>query len=133
MTTRYVSMPGLRSTASTTPADRTHRTPRRRDVRPPRRSSESLAGHGIRRRPGSESGYWLEEAGGRVRFREASEDAAHRGAILGADRVCWWRPTTGPIRPGGKIGTMRLARGIAAGADAKLFDFCDPIITQPGR
>ena len=38
-----------------------------------------------------------------------------------------------PIKPGGKIGTMRLARGTAAGADAKLFDFCDPIITRPGR
>ena len=38
-----------------------------------------------------------------------------------------------PIGPGGKIGTMRLARGVAAGADAKLFDFCDPIIKQPGR
>jgi hypothetical protein len=38
-----------------------------------------------------------------------------------------------PIGPGGKIGTMRLARGTAAGADAKLFDFCDPVITRPGR
>jgi hypothetical protein len=36
-----------------------------------------------------------------------------------------------PIVPGGKIGTMRLARGTAAGADAKLFDFCDPVITGP--
>ena len=36
-----------------------------------------------------------------------------------------------PVGPGGKIGTMRLARGTAAGADAKLFDFCDPVITGP--
>src|SRR5262249_23208431 len=37
-----------------------------------------------------------------------------------------------PILPGGKIGTMRLARGVVAEADAKLFDFCDPVILQPG-
>ena len=37
-----------------------------------------------------------------------------------------------PIGPGGKIGTMRLARGTVAEAGAKLFDFCDPIITPAG-
>jgi hypothetical protein len=37
-----------------------------------------------------------------------------------------------PIGPGGKIGTMRLVRGTVATADAKLFDFCEPVITQPG-
>ncbi len=36
-----------------------------------------------------------------------------------------------PIGPGGKIGTMRLARGVAATANLKLFDSCDPVITQP--
>lgn len=27
---------------------------------------------------------------------------------------------------------MRLARGVVAGADAKLFDFCDPVIVRSG-
>jgi hypothetical protein len=27
---------------------------------------------------------------------------------------------------------MQLARGVVGGADAKLFDFCDPVILQPG-
>jgi hypothetical protein len=37
-----------------------------------------------------------------------------------------------PIEPGGNVGTMRLVRGTVARADAKLFDFCEPVITKAG-
>jgi hypothetical protein len=37
-----------------------------------------------------------------------------------------------PLVPGSHIGSAKLARGTAAKADEKLFDFCNPVITKPG-
>ena len=71
-------------------------------------------------------------------FEQYHEPAAGRAAatvallcllLVGSARAATPPP---PVPPGGKIGTMRLARGVAARADAKLFDFCDPVILQPG-
>ena len=40
--------------------------------------------------------------------------------------------TTGPLKPGDRIGAMTLSRGTAATADWKLFDTCDPVILRAG-
>lgn len=58
--------------------------------------------------------------------------SSHATGILAPAVAALLLLTTQPLGPGGKIGTMRLARGVAATADLKLFDFCDPVITQPG-
>ena len=43
-----------------------------------------------------------------------------------------WRSSAPPVRPGGKIGTMTLVRGTPSEADEKFFDFCNPVILNPG-
>lgn len=40
---------------------------------------------------------------------------------------------TSGLRPGDRIGSMRLARGTASTADLKLFDICDPIVVGSVR
>lgn len=37
--------------------------------------------------------------------------------------------TSGGLRPGDRIGEMRLAKGTAATAELKLFELCNPIVT----
>jgi hypothetical protein len=44
-----------------------------------------------------------------------------------------WGKAAKPLRPGGKIGAMRLVRGVTYEADQKIFEFCDPVILKPGR
>jgi hypothetical protein len=54
--------------------------------------------------------------------------------LFAAIAVCAaWGGSTKPIDPGGKIGTMIVVKGTQADADAKFFDFCDPVILKPGR
>jgi hypothetical protein len=38
-----------------------------------------------------------------------------------------------PVRPGGKIGTMTLVRGIEHRADDEIWRRCNPVIPKPGR
>ena len=38
-----------------------------------------------------------------------------------------------PVRPGGKIGTMTLVRGIEHRADDEIWRFCKAVIPKPGR
>jgi hypothetical protein len=38
-----------------------------------------------------------------------------------------------PVRPGGKIGTMTLVRGIEHKADDEIWRFCKAVIPKPGR
>jgi hypothetical protein len=39
---------------------------------------------------------------------------------------------TSGLRPGDRLGSMRLTKGMAATADLKLFDICDPIVIGSG-
>lgn len=49
-------------------------------------------------------------------------------AVLGSTAV---GAETSGLRPGDRLGSMRLAKGTAATADLKLFDICNPIPTVP--
>ena len=44
-----------------------------------------------------------------------------------------FRSSPPPVRPGGKIGTMTLVRGIEHGADDEIWRFCNAVIPKPGR
>jgi hypothetical protein len=44
-----------------------------------------------------------------------------------------FRSAPPPVRPGGKIGTMTLVRGIEHRADDEIWRFCKAVIPKPGR
>jgi hypothetical protein len=44
-----------------------------------------------------------------------------------------FRGSPPPVRPGGKIGTMTLVRGIEDRADDEIWRFCNAVIPKPGR
>ena len=44
-----------------------------------------------------------------------------------------FRNSPPPVRPGGKIGTMTLVRGIEGRADDEIWQFCKAAIPKPGR
>jgi hypothetical protein len=44
-----------------------------------------------------------------------------------------FRNSPPPVGPGGKIGSMTLARGVEQQADAEIWLYCEPEIPKPGR